>query len=104
MSEKAFQDFYEGPAAVCYGCGPLNEQGHHVRSFWEGEESVCRIRQVEYLRPTPIDAEIELRSRVTEIKGRKVVVATTLSANGQVCVRGEVIAIQAPDSLFAPPA
>lgn len=29
--------------AGCYGCGRLNDQGHHIRSFWHGEESVCHF-------------------------------------------------------------
>jgi hypothetical protein len=37
---------------------------------------------------------------VKEIKGRKVVVEATLSAAGQVCARGEVIAVQMPDHLL----
>jgi acyl-coenzyme A thioesterase PaaI-like protein len=49
---------------------------------------------VDYLRPTPIDALLELRAQVKEIKGRKVVVAVTLSARGEMCARGEVVAVQ----------
>jgi acyl-coenzyme A thioesterase PaaI-like protein len=56
---------------------------------------------VEYLRPTPLGATLELRGTVKEVKGRKVVVATTLSARGEVCARGEAVCIQVPDSLAA---
>lgn len=52
---------------------------------------------VDYVRPTPIEGPLELRSQVKEIKGRKIVVSTSLSVRGQVCARGEVIAIQLPD-------
>ncbi len=55
---------------------------------------------VDYLRPTPIDAPLELRAQVKEIKGRKVVVAVTLSSHGQLCARGEVITVQAPEHLM----
>ncbi len=55
---------------------------------------------VDYVRPTPIDAELELRARVREIKGRKVAVTITLSAEGQVCARGEVVAVQIPDDFL----
>ncbi|MBN1887823.1 MAG: PaaI family thioesterase [Thermoflexales bacterium] len=54
---------------------------------------------VDYLRPTPIDATLELRGQVKEIKGRKVVVSVTLSAKGEVCARGEVVAVQVPAHL-----
>jgi acyl-CoA thioesterase FadM len=40
-----------------------------------------------------------VRGRVKEIKGRKVVIESTLSAGGQVCARGEVVAVQVPDHL-----
>jgi len=52
---------------------------------------------VDYLRPTPIQGPLELRSQVKEVKGRKVVVSTTLSVGGVVCARGEVVAIQIPE-------
>jgi acyl-CoA thioesterase FadM len=51
---------------------------------------------VDYLRPTPIDAILEVRGKIKEIKGRKVVVTSTVSANGQICARGEVVAVQMP--------
>jgi len=57
---------------------------------------VTAALHVDYLRPTPIDAVLELRGRVTELKGRKVVVTTTLSASGEVCARGDVVAIRVP--------
>lgn len=41
MSEPAFQDFYPEALAHCYGCGRLNDDGLHIRSYWEGDESVC---------------------------------------------------------------
>ena len=41
MSDRAFQDYYPEALAHCYGCGRLNPHGHQIRSFWDGEESVC---------------------------------------------------------------
>ena len=54
--------------------------------------------QVDYLRPTPLGPELELRGTVKEIKPRKVVVAIDLLAEGEVCVRGEVIAVRLPEN------
>jgi acyl-CoA thioesterase FadM len=54
---------------------------------------------VDYLLPTPIGVPLELRARVKEIKGRKVVMTATITAEGKLCVRGEVIAVQVPDRL-----
>jgi acyl-CoA thioesterase FadM len=41
---------------------------------------------------------LEVRGRIKEISGRKVVVESTLSANGEVCARGEVVAVLIPES------
>ncbi len=156
MTELAIQDRYPDDVAHCYGCGRLNEHGHHVRSFVEGDETVARFRprpyhtavpgfvygglvaslidchatgtaaaaayraegremgtepshrfvtaslHVDYLRPTPIDAELELRARVAELRGRKVVVAVTLSAAGGVCAKGEVVCVEMPKGFGRP--
>lgn len=51
---------------------------------------------VDYLRPAPIEGPLELRSRVKEVKGRKVVVSTSLFSHGELCARGEVVAVEMP--------
>lgn len=154
MIEKAFQDYYPDHLAHCYGCGRLNEHGLQIKSYWDGDESVCHFQprpyhtaipgyvyggliaslidchgtgtaaaamyraehramdteppyrfvtgslHVDYLRPTPIDAVLEVRAKVKEIKGRKVVMTLTLSAKGEVCARGEVVAVQMPENML----
>ena len=154
MTEKAFQDHYPEDLSHCYGCGRLNEKGHQIKSYWDGEESVATFRpeayhtaipgfvyggliaslidchstgtaaaaayreegrgmdtepplryvtgslKVDYLRPTPLGVDLELRGRVKEIKGKKVVVESTLSAEGQVCAKGEVVAVRMPESMI----
>jgi acyl-coenzyme A thioesterase PaaI-like protein len=154
MSEKAFQDYYPDNVSYCYGCGRLNEHGLQIKSFWDGDETVCTYTprpyhiaipgyvyggmiaslidchctgtaaaaaykaegrsmdtqpplryvtaslKVDYLKPTPLGVPLEVRARVKEIKGRKVVMQAWLSAGGQVCAQGEVVAIQAPAHLF----
>jgi acyl-coenzyme A thioesterase PaaI-like protein len=156
MTERAFQDLYSDWTSHCYGCGRLNEHGLQIKSYWDGDESVCRFTprpyhtavpgyvyggliaslidchstgtaaaaayreagremgsepelrfvtgslHVDYLRPTPIDAELEVRGKVEEVKGRKVVVTSTLSAAGRVCAKGRVVAVLAPDDLMQP--
>jgi acyl-coenzyme A thioesterase PaaI-like protein len=54
---------------------------------------------VDYLQPTPLGVPLEVRARVKEIKGRKVVVEAALLAEGQICVHGEVVAVQVPEHL-----
>lgn len=43
MSETAFQDLYPEDYANCYGCGRNNPQGLHLKSYWDGNETVCRF-------------------------------------------------------------
>jgi acyl-coenzyme A thioesterase PaaI-like protein len=43
MPLKAFQDFYPEHLAHCYGCGRLNEFGYQIKSYWDGDESVCHF-------------------------------------------------------------
>jgi acyl-coenzyme A thioesterase PaaI-like protein len=153
MTEKAFQDYYPDQLSYCYGCGRLNEYGLQIKSYWDGEESVCHFQpkpyhtaipgyvyggliaslidchatgtaaasiyraegramdtepavrfvtgslHVDYLRPTPLDGMLELRAMVKQIKWRKVVLDVTLSAGGEICARGEVVAVRMPESM-----
>lgn len=52
---------------------------------------------VDYLRPTPIEADLVVRARVEEIGRRKIVVASELMAGGQVCARGRAVLVQMPE-------
>lgn len=153
MSEPSFQDYYPDHMAHCYGCGRLNEFGHQIKSFWDGEESVCHFQpkpyhiaipgyvyggllaslidchgtgtaaaaayraegrsmdsdpalrfltaslHVDYLKPTPLGPLLECRGRVKEVKGRKVVIEEWITAEGQITVRGEMVAVQVPDQM-----
>jgi acyl-CoA thioesterase FadM len=53
--------------------------------------------QVSYLKPTPLDGELVIRGSVTEIKGRKVIVETTVLVDGVATARGTVVAVQMPE-------
>jgi acyl-coenzyme A thioesterase PaaI-like protein len=54
--------------------------------------------KVDYLKPTPTGTVLEVRGKVKEIKGRKVTVSVTLSAEGEIRARGEVLLVQIPES------
>ena len=54
---------------------------------------------VDYLKPTPLGIELEIRGRVKEVKGRKVVIEEWIIANGEITVRGEVVAVEVPEKL-----
>jgi acyl-CoA thioesterase FadM len=44
--------------------------------------------------------ELEVRGKVEEVKGRKVVVRSTVAAEGEICARGEVVAVKMPESMI----
>jgi acyl-coenzyme A thioesterase PaaI-like protein len=151
----AFQDSYPDMLSHCYGCGRLNDHGHQIKSYWDGDESVCHFLpkpyhiaipgyvyggllaslidchgtgtaaaalyraakaadpnaepttrtltaslHVDYLKPTPLGVELEVRAQVKELKGRKVIIAEWILANGVITVRGEVTAVQVPESML----
>lgn len=146
MTEKAIQDQYADEFAHCYGCGRLNADGLQIKSYWDGEETVCRFTpehkysggfpgflyggmiaslmdchgaatawaamaretqkamtrfvtaslKVDFRAPTPTNTEVEIRAKVSELKGRKVVVDLTLSAAGKLCAEGSAVMIQIP--------
>lgn len=56
---------------------------------------------VDYLRPTPLGVSLEIRGTIEEVSGRKVVVSETVSAAGEICARGRVVAVQMPEHLVA---
>jgi acyl-coenzyme A thioesterase PaaI-like protein len=53
---------------------------------------------VDFLKPTPIDAELLIRGQVKEIKGRKVIIESQVWAGDVVTAKGEVVAVQMPES------
>ncbi len=38
----SFQDAI--PGNYCYGCGPANPDGLQIKSYWDGDESVCTFQ------------------------------------------------------------
>lgn len=48
MKTLAFQDYYPDDVAHCYGCGKLNEEGHQIKTYWDGDETITRYTPKEY--------------------------------------------------------
>jgi len=142
----AIQDRYADEYAHCYGCGRLNKDGLKLKSYEDGDETVCRLTidpkysggypgflyggmiaslmdchgaatawaakarmiqqgpsrfvtaslKVDFRAPTPTNAEVEVRGKVSEIKGRKVVVDLTLTAGGKLCAEGSAVMVEIP--------
>ncbi len=150
---RAFQDYYPENLSYCYGCGRMNAGGLHIKSYWDGDETVAYFTpdpihsavpgyvyggllaslidchgtgsasaaayrhenrnmdslpalrfltaslHVDFLKPTPLGIELEIRGRIKEIDGRRVTVDEWILAGDAVTVRGEVVAVQVPAKL-----
>lgn len=57
---------------------------------------------VEYLKPTPLGVELEIRGRVKERSERKAIITLNVSAAGTVTVRGEAVAVRMPSTMGSP--
>ena len=147
---RAVQDLL--PHNHCYGCGADNDKGLQIKSYWEGDECVCRYTPlpeqcagplhylyggtiasvidchsvntalsnyyrhdgrgvgeapeiwcvtarltVNYLAPTPVEREIEVRACVEEFGERKTIVTSRVSSDGLQTAEGEVVAVRVAD-------
>lgn len=141
------------PHNHCWGCGPLNPDGLQIKSYAEGDETVCNFMpqpqhmagptsivnggiiatvidchsvctaiahayggedrpigsapeiwcataslNVEYLRPAPIDAPMQLRARVTGGEGRRITVACSVYSGETEVARAAVVAVRVRES------
>ena len=87
----------------CHGTGGaaaamLRREG---KEMGEGEAPrfVTASLKVEFLKPTPLGPELEVRGRIVEITDRKVILEETLSADGVVTARGTVVAVRMPEGM-----
>jgi len=55
---------------------------------------------VDYLAPTPLDAQLEIRGIVKEITPKKVIVEAKVIAEGKLCAKGTVVAAHLPESML----
>lgn len=53
MVKKYFQENYSEDFSHCYGCGTLNEEGHRIKSYWEGDTSICKYTPKPYNTAVP---------------------------------------------------
>ena len=51
-TSKAFQDYYPENVSHCFGCGSLNQHGHQIKTYWDGDETVT------YFQPQPYHTAI----------------------------------------------
>ena len=87
----------------CHGTGTAAAAAYRAAGVSMDSDTDFRFvtasLHVDYLRPTPIDAPMQLRGKIKEIKGRKVVVDVSVTAKDQLCARGKVVAVQLPERM-----
>jgi acyl-coenzyme A thioesterase PaaI-like protein len=87
----------------CHGTGTAAAAGYRAEHRAMDTEPPLRYLtaslHVDYLKPTPLGIMLEIRGKVKEVKGRKVVIEEWILANGVITVRGEVVAVQVPDQM-----
>jgi acyl-coenzyme A thioesterase PaaI-like protein len=91
----------------CHGTGSASlalarTKGIELMKF-NAPRCVTASLKVDYVKPTPIDTLMEIRGTIREIKGRKVVVDAVLMVDGEICVTGEIIAVQVTDDFGKQP-
>jgi acyl-coenzyme A thioesterase PaaI-like protein len=88
----------------CHGTGSGALAAYRAENREPGSDPPFRFvtasLKVDYLKPTPLGPPLEIRGEIVEVKGRKVVVKATLSAEGVVCARGEIVTVQMPESMI----
>jgi acyl-coenzyme A thioesterase PaaI-like protein len=88
----------------CHGTGTASAAAYHAEGREMGTEPPLRFvtasLHVEYMRPTPLGVPLEVRGKIKEVKERKVVVSATVSAVGEICAKGEVVAVKMPEQMM----
>lgn len=87
----------------CHGTGSAALAAYRASGREAGSQPPLRFvtasLRVDYLRPTPLGEVLEARGTIVEVKPRKVVVDVQVSVAGQVCARGQVVAVLMPESM-----
>ncbi|ACL62745.1 thioesterase superfamily protein (plasmid) [Methylobacterium nodulans ORS 2060] len=147
---KAIQDHYPPNFAHCYGCGPANPFGHHLKSYLLDNHTEARFTpdqrysggvpdnvyggmiaslldchgtasaaafayrargramgdegppirfvtaslHVNFRKPTPLGEELLITCKLKSLEGKKALVLLSLSARGEECARGEMLAVE----------
>lgn len=88
----------------CHGTGTAAAAAYRAQGRAMGSSPALRFvtasLKVDYLAPTPMGVELELRGFPVEIKQRKVIVEITVQAGDTLCARGQVIAVKMPESML----
>ncbi len=56
--------------------------------------------KVDFLAPTPMGVELEVRSKILEVTEKKVVIEAKVLTGDILCAKGNVVAVRMPDSMI----
>jgi acyl-coenzyme A thioesterase PaaI-like protein len=89
----------------CHGTGTAAAATYKAQGRAMDTEPALRFVtgsiHVDFLAPTPLGVPLELRGTVSEMGPKKVVVDIRVSAEGNLCAKGRVIAVKMPDTMMA---
>ena len=84
----------------CHGTGSAAAAAYKAegRSMDSGPplRFVTASLKVDYLKPTPLGVELEVRGTIKEVAPKKVTTMITVCAGNTICARGEVVAVLMP--------
>lgn len=88
----------------CHGTGSAALAAYRTENREPGSQPALRFvtasLEISYVKPTPLGPELTLRGTIMEVKGRKVTTEILVIVNGEMTVKGKVVAVQVPESFF----
>lgn len=87
----------------CHAMGTASAAALRQAGFAIGQQPSPRFvtasLKLDYLKPTPLGPELEIRARAVEVGERKVRVEGTVAVAGVVTVKSEALAVRMPDAM-----
>lgn len=87
----------------CHSTGTASAAAYREQGRQMGTEPPLRFvtasLKVDFKAPTPLGVPLEVRARVVEITPKKIIVESTVSADGKICATGWVVAAPLPDTM-----
>ena len=84
----SFQECYTDSGSHCYGCGQLNAKGLQIKSYWDGDETICTFEPAPYHTAFPGIVYGGLIASVIDCHGTGSAAAAKTRADGKALARG----------------
>ncbi len=87
----------------CHGVGTAAAATYQKEGRRMGSEPVLRFvtasLKVDYLAPTPLGVELEIRGKAVDVTPKKAVIDIRVLAGGKTCATGRVVAVRLPETM-----